>query len=280
MKQYINYNQGPKSGTSIYYYVEQFIRKIEFLIFVIISVILITITKNNSSFQSKISSLVVEIALPINNIVVSPIKASFSFTNYIKSLVNAKKENEKLRQENELLKSFYVKSLTIKHENEELKDLMNFIQARSTKYHSVRLIGFSNTPYSNNIIVNAGKKDGIAENNIVIGKKSVIGRVIDVQSRKSRVLTIYDQNSRIPIITSKSRTRGVLAGHNSKIMTIEYLEKDHKISQGDVVFTSGDGEHLPPGLPVGIIKKVKGQKVTVEAIENPDQVNLAVISNY
>ena len=62
-------------------------------------------------------------------------------------------------------------------------------------------------------------------------------------------------------------------------MTIEYLG-DHHINVGDLVFTSGDGEYLPPGLLIGVITKVKGNHVEVEAAENINNVSYATVFKY
>jgi rod shape-determining protein MreC len=280
MAQYLNYDQSSKNGLSIYYYIHSFFKKIEFIFLLVACLVFIGLSKGNKEFNDKISLFFVELSLPVSNAITLPFGAGSEAFSYVENLATARKENILLRAENEKLKAIYIKALNISQENEELQELLQFISTKSIKYKAVRLITKVNQSYGNSIIINAGSSQGIGENNIITGKRSIVGRVIQVGENVSRVLTITDENSKIPVITSNSRARGILAGNNNKTMTIEYLDKDHQIEVGDMVFTSGDGEYLPPGLLAGIVTKVNGGSVKVKAVENPDNINLAAISSY
>lgn len=280
MKHYLNYERSPRVNLSVQYYLNNVFRKIEFLFLVLLCLVFIIFVSNHKDFSNKISSFFIDISLPVIKVAQIPFTIVSDTGSSINELVTAKRENKILRSENEKLKSLYIKALNIRQENEELRDLLHFIKTRSVKYQSVQLITKPNQPYSSNIIIDAGTNKGITENSIITGKRAVIGRVINVMENKSRVLTISDENSRIPILTAKSRARGILTGHNNNIMTIEYLDKDHHIQKGEMVFTSGDDDHLPPGLLIGIVSKVDGSNVQVRAVENADHANLAVITQY
>jgi rod shape-determining protein MreC len=280
MKQYINYDQGSKVNLSIYYYISHLFKKIEFILLIVACLILIGLSKSNEQFYQKTSSFFINISLPISKLVAFPFSISGNFINYTQDLASAKTQNIALRVENAELKDLYIKALNISQENEELKDLIKFIDIRSVKYKSVRLITKLNKPYDSGIIINAGSDQGISQNNIITGKNSILGRVTQVGSDWSKVLAITDENSRIPVITTRSRTRGVLVGRNSKVMTIDYLDKDHKIKVGDAVFTSGDGEHLTPGLLAGVVTKVRGKRVEVVSPQRTYDANLVAISKY
>ena len=132
--------------------------------------------------------------------------------------------------------------------------------------------------YSSNVFIDIGSKSNIKEDNVVIGKYSVIGRVVEVADDKSRVMLITDVNSKIPVITSKSRTRGILMGNNGNSMEIIYLDKKHRIKPGDMVFTSGDV--LPPGLLVGIVKKISKTSVSVTPAENINNLGIVTVIDY
>ena len=86
--------------------------------------------------------------------------------------------------------------------------------------------------------------------------------------------------SRIPIITSKTRVRGILAGNGSGIMEILYLPKNHTITEGDWIFTSGDGDTLPPGLLVGVVKKADKDYVGVAMVENINNADIVTVMHY
>ena len=63
-------------------------------------------------------------------------------------------------------------------------------------------------------------------------------------------------------------------------MEILYLPKNHDIKEGDWIFTSGDGDSLPPGLLVGVVKEAKKDYVGVAMIENINSMDVATVINY
>lgn len=279
MKNYLNYEKKP-NNLSVQYYVNNVFKRIEFFILIILCISCIVFCSNHKSFNDRVSLFFVNISLPVVKTMQFPLTIANSITGFFDDLIRAKRENIVLRAENERLKALYIKALGIKEENEELKDLLKFVRTRSVKYKLVQLVTKPNQPYSSNIIINAGSDQGIVENSVITGKRAIIGRVVAVGKDKSRVLTLSDENSKIPVITSNSRARGILSGHNNNVMTINYLEKDHTVKKGDMVFTSGDDDHLPPGLLVGIVSKVNGTYVQVRAVENVENTNLAIITQY
>ncbi len=237
------------------------------------------ISKTNQALKNDISSIFINISIPISKTISYPFNIVNNIVFNLKELQIIREENTALKFENEKLKSFYINAINTKEENKELQNLLQFSQLKSLDYQAVRLLSKAIYPHSNNIFINSGSKQGLKENSIVVTSKSMIGRIIEVSDNYSRVLTIYDENSKIPAITSNSRQKGILVGTGTK-MKIKYLEKDHNIQLGDMVFTSGDGDHLPPGLLIGVVTNIGKQEVLVKGVENPNNINLAVIMKY
>ena len=278
MKQYINYDQASHYNNNINYYFSHFIKKIEFVFLIILCVVLIGFSKGHKNFQEDVSAFFTKISLPISNLVALPFQGIANSIQYSRDLATSNAKNIELKAENERLKSIYIKSLYISKENEELKTLLNFIGNKTSKYKTVHLVAHPSQTYKSSIIINVGKKQGIEENHVIIGKKSVIGRVVNVESNTSRVLTIDDENSKIPVITGSSWQKGILTGQGNNIMSIEYLDKNHNIKVGEMVYTTGDGEYLPQGILAGIVTRVDKRQVKVRTLESPSNTNLAVIS--
>ncbi len=89
-----------------------------------------------------------------------------------------------------------------------------------------------------------------------------------------------DYRSRIPVISSNSRNRGILTGKNSQIMEIKYLSKNHNIAEGELIFTSSDGDQIPPGILVGKVVNVKGVRVFVKMVEDVNDIDQLTIIQY
>lgn len=223
---------------------------------------------------------IVEVAMPVAKITSLPFNLVVKTITNFQDLVDAKRKNQMLLQENEKLKSLYIKSLNISQENKQLKDILKYVSLRSVKYSVARLISSPYQVYSRNVFIDAGKNQGIEEGAIVTGNNALIGRIAQVDDNKSRIILATDINSRIPIITSGARVKGVLAGNNSDTMEILYLEKNHHILVGDLIFTSGDGDAMPPGLLIGAVTKVNEKYVAVQMIENVRNLDIVSIIDY
>src|SRR5690606_4385105 len=116
---------------------------------------------------------------------------------------------------------------------------------------ATKILGDSSGPFIRSALVNAGETHGVLKGQIVINYNGLVGRIIEVGSKTSRVLLITDINSRIPIITASSRERGIVVGNNTDLLSLLYLPEDTRVQIGEIIFTSGDGESFPSGVPIG-----------------------------
>jgi rod shape-determining protein MreC len=138
----------------------------------------------------------------------------------------------------------------------------------------------SHQVFDQKLLIDSGKNRDIKEGQIIAGNRGIIGRVSDVFEDKSRIILLTDSSSRIPIIASRARNRGILAGNNSGLMEILYLPKNHQIAIGDKIFTSSDGDTVPPGLLIGVVKKIDKNSVYVSGIEDINSLNIVTIIDY
>lgn len=279
MKQYLNTSQA-KSNYSLQHNFNLIFRKIEAIVFCFLCVISLITSKINKDFSDNVSMAFVSVSLPVVKFAAFPFNAVINLLTDFDDLVDAKKENQVLREENEKLRNFYIKSLNINRENKDLKDTLNFVTTKSSSFKVARIVGRSHQMFNQTLFIDAGKNRGIKEGSLVTGNRGVIGRISQVGETQSRLILVTDANSRIPILASKARVRGILTGNNSASMEILYLQKNHTISAGDWIFTSGDGDTLPPGLLIGVVKKVDKSYASVEMIENVNNADIVTILDY
>lgn len=244
MSSYLNHN--PKSNLIIKHSFNLVFRKIETIFFIFLSIICIITSKINHDFSNKISNVFITISTPIVKIISFPINGSIDLITNFSELATAKKENIKLRDELFKLQNYYLTSLAIHQENKELRSALNFVKSKTENYKIARIIGMSHQSFDQKLLIDAGSNREIKEGQIIAGNRGVIGRVSEVFEDKSRILLLTDSSSRIPIIASRARNRGILAGNNSDLMEILYLPKNHQIAVGDKIFTSSDGDTIPP----------------------------------
>lgn len=279
MKQYLNFSTR-RSNYSVKHSFDLVFKKVETVFFSFLCVIFLVASKVDRDFSKDVSFTFVSISIPVVKFAAFPFNTVINLLTDFQNLVDAKKENKELKEELEKLRSFYVKSLNIHQENKELRNILNYISSKSSSFKVARIIGRSHQVFNQKIFIDAGSNRGLKEGSIVTGNHGVIGRVAEVSEDKSRLILLNDATSRIPVITSKARIRGILAGDSSGTMEILYLPKSHTIEAGDWVFTSGDGDTLPPGLLVGVVKKVDKDTATVVMIEDPNNADIVTIMDY
>ena len=133
--------------------------------------------------------------------------------------------------------------------------------------------------------LNVGKAKGVSIGNAVINNWGMIGRVIEVGKRSSRVLLITDINSQIPIYFEKSKHKAILIGKNSDLLELKYLKPRVNISNNERIITSGEGGLLPRGLAVGLyIKNLNEEENKIKILptrnwDSFDNVNVIIYNN-
>ncbi len=279
MNQYSNFSQS-SANYSFKYSFNLVFQKIETVFFSLLCVIFLIVSRVNADFSKNVSFAFVSMSMPVVKVIALPFNAVINLLTDFRELVEAKKENESLKEELAKLKSFYIKSLNVHQENKELRSILDFVTSKSSNFKVARIIGRSHQMFNQKVLIDAGANRGLKEGAIVTGDRGVIGRIAEVSEDKSRLILLNDASSRIPVITSKSRARAILAGNNSGLMDMMYLPKSHKIEVGDWVFTSGDGDTLPPGLLVGVVKHVDKDSAEVVMVEDVSNSDIVTIISY
>ena len=147
-------------------------------------------------------------------------------------------------------------ALKLEVENISLKGLLKFIPGPSAKFISARVIGDAERVFVKSLILNAGHKEGVKKGQAVVSGYGLVGRIVDVGARSSRVLLLEDINSRIPVVVSSNRARAILVGKNMQPTQLLRLPLSAVVTPGDLVTTSGYGGAFPPGLSVGEVISV------------------------
>ena len=278
MTSYLNHT--PRSNLIIQHSFNLVFRKIETIFFIFLCIICLIASKINRDFSNKVSNGFITISTPVIKIISLPISSSIDLIVNFNKLAMAKKENIQLKEELFKLQNYYLTSLAIHQENKELRSALNFVKSKTENYKIARVIGMSHQAFDQKLLIDSGKSRDIKEGQIIAGNRGVIGRVSEVFEDKSRILLLTDSSSRIPIIASRARNRGILAGNNSGLMEILYLPKNHQINIGDKIFTSSDGDAVPPGLLIGVVRKIDKNSVYVSGIEDINSLNIVTIIDY
>jgi rod shape-determining protein MreC len=130
------------------------------------------------------------------------------------------------------------------------------------------------------VLVNVGKEQHICEGQVVTNEDGMIGRTVGVNNKTSRVLLITDPRSRLPVMGVKSGQKAIASGNGSNFLDLIYTKDNNSFIEDEVVMTSGDGEMIPYGIIIGIIKKLSNTTYIVKPFVNINEVEyVAIIDN-
>jgi rod shape-determining protein MreC len=186
-----------------------------------------------------------------------PIATVNGLIDYASELANLQAENEALRQKNRQLLAWEATARETMAENARLRALLNFVPEPETKYLSARVIGDQGGAFVRSILLAAGAAEGVRKGQAAMTGEGMVGRVVGVGQRSSRVLLLTDINSRVPVLVGEARHHAMLVGDNSALPDLLYLADDAQLAVGDYVVTSGNGGVFPPGLPIGRVAAVE-----------------------
>ena len=279
---YYNNKNSNESVKAIKYYFYTFFLRISFLVFIILSIISINLSSSSKKFDNTLRNKIFFTFKPFYVVAEAPFNLLFDLGRSIKNILLTNSINKRLLEENIILKDLYTKSLDTKKENENLKNMLNYVDNFKNEYNytTSKIYLEPKNSIVNAVILNIGSKNNIKEGDLVLGiNKNVIGRVINVSDTKAKVLLLSDVNSNIPARTVDTGEKFILSGTNSNFLEIShYNSKNPEIIDGDLVLTSGDSDIIPDGIPIGKIKKENG-KIKVIMNENANTVfNVLVIT--
>ena len=182
-----------------------------------------------------------------------------------------KKELEKLKSE-----KYEVKFLEA--ENKRLKKVLNDINY-SSELVIAKVIIDKQSPFLRSIIINKGSKNNIKKGMSILSNSYLIGKVVEVNYMTSRVLLLSDLNSKIPVTIEPGSIQSILSGDGKNSGNIQYTKDNLPIVHGGIIYTSGTGGLLKPGIPIGKIEQNKNQN-SVNFFIDFSQLRYVKVSSY
>jgi rod shape-determining protein MreC len=181
-------------------------------------------------------------------------------------LLDAKSENKKLKKQVDDLRQEVILTQSALRENTQLKRLLAYLQGptfpKDYRPIAARVIARAPSQFTQQIVISAGKNDGIAKHDAVVTADGLVGEVTKVASRVAQVTLLTDPTSAVSALDIHSNAAGILQlDQSGSTLILDRVTKDQVVDQGDVIvtsgFRSGDLSSLyPRGLPLGVVTSV------------------------
>ena len=247
---------------------------------VVVSAAMIIAGKADQVAFQYLRNSVMDAAAPALDMLSRPAAAFDAAADRLRGFITVYRDNVRLAEENERLLGWQQVAMRLSAENAELRDLAKLVPDPAISFVTARAIGDSGGAYARNVIVNAGRDNGVARGQAAMTGVGLVGRVAEVGSRAARILLITDLNSRVPVVVDGTRQRAILAGDNSARPSLRYVDSGGTIRIGDRIATSGQGGVFPPGLPVGVVASVDSEGARVEPYAALSRVDYLRLVDY
>ena len=256
------------------------IQRFTFLSLIIAAFGLMMLGKADTILIERTRTAIADVAAPILDALSRPAATVEDFIAQVQEMTQLREENARLREEVSRLRSWHNVATHLAVENQSLREMLNFVPPPRATFVSGRVIADGSGPFSRSVLLNVGSRNGVTKGQAVVNDSGLIGRVIEVGQRSTRVLLLTDFNSRVPIVFESSRERAILAGDNTAVMRLDFVAPTAKVAIGERVVTSGHGGLLPAGLPVGTISAVKDGVARVQPFVDWSRLEYVRVVDY
>lgn len=228
-------------------------RVVSAVIFILIflSLALLVLSRLNHPYVQWVRDAATPVIAPIFSMVAKPLAPVRDFADRASSVFKSHDEVERLRAENQQLRSWEWRARDLEAQIAALGKLVKLVDAPKIPFVTARVVADTAGPFARSVVIDIGTERGVKAGHPVINADGLIGRVVEVAPRVARVLLVNDIDSRIPVVIGTGNVRAIAAGNNSGRPRLRHLARGKSINTGDVVATSGRGGLFPRALRIG-----------------------------
>ena len=235
-------------------------QKFSLLTLVFISIFIISLSSLNFTIVKKIKIFINEIVYRSSFVVSIPENLIKNSYLGIREYSIFYKDYDTNKNELENLKSKEISSKIIISENKELKNLIEDYTLSSNKILAKVIVDHM-SPFLRTIIINKGSSEGLKIGTNIYDRNYLVGRVIEVNYKSSRVLLLSDLNSSVPISITPGNVQAIVVGDGKNSGEIKYIKDNlaKYLEDQSIAYTSGTGSIFKSGIPVGRVSEIENR---------------------
>jgi len=217
----------------------------------VLAVILVLLGRVQPTLFDRARAFASDRAAPILEVVRVPLQKVEAWAAGLANIFNVYQENLRLKEENSRLRQWQNAALALEQRVKRYRLLLNAVPDPEIGSVTAHVIGRSNRPFLNTMILDAGRRQHLKSGEAVVDDRGMIGRIFLAGDHTSWVILLTDLNSRIPVSIEPGNTQAIMTGDNSAAPILEVSGQGIHLRTGQQIVTSGDGALLPAGLSVG-----------------------------
>ncbi|CAH0991068.1 Cell shape-determining protein MreC [Sinobacterium norvegicum] len=186
-----------------------------------------------------------------------PVQLSLWTNKHSMSRSDLIEENDALKAEALVLKGRVLKLASLAAENVRLRELLNSSALLRSDVVVAEIIGVLPNPQAQQVIINKGSEDGVYIGQPVLEANGVIGQIVSVSLKTSRLLLITDASHAVPVQVNRNGVRSIADGVGlTDELQLHHVAATTDIQNGDLLVSSGLGGRFPEGYPVARVSSV------------------------
>ncbi|TDL75992.1 rod shape-determining protein MreC [Palleronia sediminis] len=205
----------------------------------------------DSPRAERLRAQIVDRVVPNMDWALLPVAKTMDMARGFQSYARIYDQNQELRRELQQMKGWKEAALQLEQENAKLLDLNKVRLDPKLTFITGVVLADAGSPFRKSVLLNIGARDGILDGWAATDGLGLVGRISGVGATSSRVILLTDSNSRVPVTVQPSGHRALVAGDNSPLPPLDFLDSAEQVRPGDRIVSSGDGGVLPAGLLVG-----------------------------
>jgi rod shape-determining protein MreC len=222
---------------------------------------------HRSQVLTRVQRQIAGLAAPAYWLATAPIRLGRSARDAIAERAGLVRENAELREQLLLAQAGLAQIKSLDEENRSLRSLLDARTRLNLHVQLAELIEVDLDPYRHRLLIDQGRDQGVQEGQAVIDAHGLIGQVLEPLANRSQVILITDPGHAIPVRVARNGLRAIAYGTGE----VDRLELPHipfsaDIIAGDQLLTSGLGGHFPSGIPVAVVKEVRGDDSAAFAV--------------
>ena len=235
-----------------------------------------------ASVFKKARETAMDAAAPVLSFFSGPIAMVDDAIGRVQDYFAVLEENKALREENIELRQWMREAIELRKTVAAFEALNVYRAPPEARPVQGFVIGEASDAYARAMLVNVGRRDGVAPGQAVVDDRGLVGHIVDAGAQSSRILLLTDIQSRIPVFVEGVEAQGILVGRTAGQPIIRYTQSSEPAAfeAGQRVLTSGAGGALPPGLPVGVIDSAEDGIAVIDLYANFARTRFVRVINY
>ncbi|MBR9863158.1 MAG: rod shape-determining protein MreC [Rhodobacteraceae bacterium] len=234
-------------------YFRRVVRRVLISVLLVFLVAIFLVWRIDNPRAERFRMAMIDRVVPNLEWVFAPVAHMSNMISDFQSYSRIYQQNQELRRELQQMKAWKEAAIQLEQKNAKLLDLNNVKLNPKLTYTTGVVLTDSGSPFRQSALINIGRHDGVVDGWAAMDGLGLVGRISGVGKNSSRVLFLTDSSSRIPVEVTPSGQKAILAGDNTPLPPLEFIDGVDQVRAGDRVVTTGDGGVFPPGLLAGTV---------------------------